>query len=405
MSGRVRPRLTSAFVSAACVATLAAACGGSTTVTEITGPTGTAARCQTAVSASSGTLPAGGGTVTATVSAGRECTWSASSEVEWVRVAPASGQGQGTLEVTADANPAGQPRSAAVVVNEQRLSLSQDPAPCRYELGSAPRMSHTGGRATMPMSATDGCGWDASSSAEWARVLSGSGTGAGTVQLEIAPNPGSTRTATITAAGETRSITQEGRSSTPAPGPPTPDPPPPPSCAVTIDRDERSFGSAGGNGSVRVNAAAGCSWNAAADASWLELSRSSGTGSEDLRYTVAANTRTDSRTGIITIAGRTHTVRQDGAPAPPPGDDDDDDDDDDDGGKIEVSGRAWFVAGSCPSVAFSVDWRRVFTDGSTKFKGGKCGDIRNGVEVEVEGRLVDGRVRASEVHIRDDDDD
>jgi hypothetical protein len=133
--------------------------------------------------------------------------------------------------------------------------------------------------------------------------------------------------------------------------------------------------------------------------SWIELSGSNGTGTNSFSYRVAENTSTSARTGTITVSGRTHTVRQDGAPASGGG-----------GGggggeeKVEVSGRAFLVGGSCPSISFLLDLvRRVFTTSDTRFRG-SCGDIHNGTSVRVEGRLQsDGRIRATEVRIRDDD--
>jgi hypothetical protein len=55
-------------------------------------------------------------------------------------------------------------------------------------------------------------------------------------------------------------------------------------------------------------------------------------------------------------------------------------------------------------VGFVVEFRRVFTNGDTKFRG-NCRNLRSGVEVDVEGRLQsDGRIRATEVRVRGGDD-
>jgi hypothetical protein len=393
--------MTFATLSAACVAALAAACGGSTTVTEITGPSD-AARCQTSVSAPSGAVPADGATLTVTVSAARECEWSAASEASWAQVTPTSGQGEAALTVSVAANPATQARSTSLVVNGQRLSLSQDAAPCRFGLSGTSRMSHAGGRAGVTVSATDGCSWRATSDAGWARVVRDSGTGPGTVELDIAPNTGSTaRTARIAVEGEAHSLTQDPAPSggNPAPDPePEPDPGPPGgSCTPSIDDDDQSFGASGGSGSFRVNAPGQCEWRATTGASWIRLSNADGRGNGTVSYTVERNASPSSRSGTISVGSRTHTVRQDGEPAPPPPGEDDDDDE-----EVELSGRAWLLSGSCPNISFSVDWRRVFTTGDTRFRGGACSDLRPGTEVEVKGRPDDGRIRAGEVRLRRD---
>jgi hypothetical protein len=142
-----------------------------------------------------------------------------------------------------------------------------------------------------------------------------------------------------------------------------------------------------------VLAPPGCTWNASSDSGWLSVNGASGTGPGTVNYTVASNNVNNSRTGVISVAGRTHTVRQD-AGSPPPDED----------RPTEVSGRAFFVEGSCPNLSFVVDLRRVFTTADTRFRGGNCGDLRWGTEVRVEGRVQsDGRIRATEVRVRDDD--
>jgi hypothetical protein len=61
------------------------------------------------------------------------------------------------------------------------------------------------------------------------------------------------------------------------------------------------------------------------------------------------------------------------------------------------------VEGSCPSIGFLLELRRVFTNGETRFRG-DCRSIRTGTDVRVEGRVQsDGRVRATDVRVRNDD--
>jgi hypothetical protein len=141
---------------------------------------------------------------------------------------------------------------------------------------------------------------------------------------------------------------------------------------------------------VRVSTSAGCGWSASANQGWIELGGSGGTGTDTLRYRVRDNSSTSSRGGAITIAGQTYTVRQDGAAPPPPPQDQ----------RVSFSGRAFFVDGSCPNLSFFVDFRRVVTNGETKFKGGRCQGISSGDEVSGEGRLSDGRIVATEIDVR-----
>jgi len=61
------------------------------------------------------------------------------------------------------------------------------------------------------------------------------------------------------------------------------------------------------------------------------------------------------------------------------------------------------LAGSCPSVTFSVRGQRAYTTPDTRYKKREgCSSLRNGVEVEIDGtRMSDGRVRVDRVEIDD----
>jgi hypothetical protein len=314
----VRERMNFAkFITGAVVAALAAGCGGSTTtVTEIAGPT--AARCQTSIASTPATVPHAGSQITISIVAERECTWTATSEASWAQVAPASGQGQSPLAVTVVANPNASTRSGVIAINDTRLSLTQEAAPCRFQLGSSrSQLSHTGGRNSVSLSAPSGCAWRASSSQGWARVTPDSGSGAATLDIEATPNTGAERTATISIADQTLLLVQEA-------------PPTPPGAGGG------SGGGGGGGGGGEGGGGAG-----------------GGGGSEEPR--------------------------------------------------IELSGRALLVQGSCPSISFILDLHRVFTNGDTRFRS-ECRSIRTGTDVRVDGRVQsDGRVRATEVRVRDND--
>jgi Zn-dependent metalloprotease len=84
-------------------------------------------------------------------------------------------------------------------------------------------------------------------------------------------------------------------------------------CTYSISPSSASFAAAGGTGSVSVTAGAGCSWTAVSNASFITITGgASGTGSGTVSYSVASNGGTTSRTGTLTIAGKTFTVTQAG---------------------------------------------------------------------------------------------
>ena len=84
-------------------------------------------------------------------------------------------------------------------------------------------------------------------------------------------------------------------------------------CNYSVSPSSQSFDASGGNGSVSVVVNSGCSWNASSNAGWISInSGGSGSASGTIRYSVAPNQDTDSRSGTISLDGGTFTVFQDG---------------------------------------------------------------------------------------------
>jgi hypothetical protein len=87
------------------------------------------------------------------------------------------------------------------------------------------------------------------------------------------------------------------------------------SCTYSLSSTSASFDEAAASGSIGVTAGAGCSWTASSGASWITITSGfSGSGNGTVWYSVAANTSTTARNGTLTVAGRTFTVYQSGAP-------------------------------------------------------------------------------------------
>lgn len=81
---------------------------------------------------------------------------------------------------------------------------------------------------------------------------------------------------------------------------------------LTLTPTNGNQGSEAGSGSLSVTAAAGSSWSAIANQSWIHTS-SSGSGNGTVNYTIDANTSESSRAGTITVQGQTFTITQAGA--------------------------------------------------------------------------------------------
>ena len=296
----MRTPLKTAISTVAVLASALAAAGcGSSTATN-TSPS-SINRCGVSLNGG-GTVPAQGGSATISVAAARECSWSATTEGAWLSIrSGATGQGDGSVVVTAVANPDPVVRRGAVVLNEQRHAVVQAAGECSIALAeneeTFPR-SGGSGRVEVRASSTL-CSWTAVSDSEWIHIRSGaSGTGTGDVPFDVMGTTGPTRSGAITVAGQRYEITQsEG-------------------CAYSITPDSQTVPAGGGGGSIAVRTAAACSWTAASNVSWLTLSVREGSGPGTVSF--SATPTTNARTGTAVIAGRTFTVTQSAAPGPSP---------------------------------------------------------------------------------------
>lgn len=67
---------------------------------------------------------------------------------------------------------------------------------------------------------------------------------------------------------------------------------------------------------------------------------------------------------------------------------------------VTVTGTVSAVTGACPAIAFTVEAKRVKTDGTTKYGGKACADVKVGVKVGAVGiAQADGSILAKEVRV------
>jgi hypothetical protein len=88
------------------------------------------------------------------------------------------------------------------------------------------------------------------------------------------------------------------------------------SCSYTVAPTALSTTASGGTPTVSLTTQAGCVWTATSGLTWIAPSPSGGTDSATVTLNVAPNTAPSSRSGTVTVAGKTVTVTQ--AAAPPP---------------------------------------------------------------------------------------
>ena len=297
---RTRTSLTGSFLLSLLTLVLATGCGSSATTSTATGPT-PVSRC--AVTASgNGQVPAQGGAGSLAVTAARECQWSATADGQWLTIrSGANGQGDGAIEFNAAANPDPAVRRGAIVLNEQRVEVTQAAGECRYTLSEASgSFPQAGGAGQFEVRASSGlCSWTAQADSPWVAVRSGAtGQGTATVRFDVSAGEGQTRSATITAAGLTFSVVQTAAN-----------------CTYTVAPGEFNAGAGGDTLTVSVTAGPGCAWSAASTVPWISLSSAgNGTGSGTASFTIAATS--SARSGSVVVAGRTIAVNQGGGSAP-----------------------------------------------------------------------------------------
>ena len=167
---RMRLRLTAPALLSLLTLVFSTGCGSSATTSTATSPT-SINRCAVTVNGN-GQVPAQGGAGSLAVTAARECVWSASAEGQWLTIKTgATGQGDGAIEFNAAANPDPVVRRGAIVLNEQRVEVSQAAGECAYSLSEASgSFPQAGGAGQFEVRASSGlCSWTAQSDAAGCR--------------------------------------------------------------------------------------------------------------------------------------------------------------------------------------------------------------------------------------------
>jgi all-beta uncharacterized protein/BACON domain-containing protein len=273
-------------------------CESSSTVTSVT-TAPDAPKCQVSVSTPALAAPEGG-TSTFSVTTQPECAWTATTSATWISgISPASGQGNGNVAFRIAVNDGAAARDGEIVVNDSRVHVSQR-APCRFVL-TPPTMNIGvgGGGGQIAVATASECAWTASADGEWITIAPpASGAGDGTVSFTIGNNTGSERTGGVVVGGQRATIVQSATAA-------------PTACSYSISPASENIPATGGPGTaIDIQTQSGCAWTAVSNAPWITITSSAnGTGNGSVAFTVGVNTGA-SRTGTLTVAGRTFTVTQ-----------------------------------------------------------------------------------------------
>jgi hypothetical protein len=173
--------------------------------------------CSYAVSPPAVAVPAAGGPGAIAVAAPANCGWNATSQVAWTTITSgANGSGSGAFGFQVAANTATASRTGSLSAGGQTITVTQagtTPAPCTYTVApTSASFSEAGGVGTITVTAPAGCAWTTSRQGSWITILTGSsGAGNGTVTYAVAPNNSDDdRTGRITIAGRDVNISQQG---------------------------------------------------------------------------------------------------------------------------------------------------------------------------------------------------
>ena len=242
----------------------------------------------------------------------------------------------------------------------------------------------SGGSGSISIQTARECSWSVSASSSWVSLGgAASGQGEAVVPYTVAANPAPLpRTASLTVGTEQVALNQA-----------------PASCTFKLSGPHDTIGAAGGVLSVGVATLSGCGWTAASTAPWIGItSGQSGSATGTVALTVAANSA-GARVGSVNIAGQTYTVAQDGAvaappspapaPAPTPSPSP--------APHVTVSG-ANYRHGPMSDLTFTMPGEvQVTTSRDTNFDAGKCGNVKPGHLVTVQGTPGSNGVIAADV--------
>ena len=260
--------------------------------------TQTGQSCSYSISPASSSISAAAATGNFNVTAQTGCAWTAAASAQWITVTSgASGSGNGPVGFSVTANPNTTSRTGNISVGGQTYSIIQAGVVCTATLSPLSASVGAGGSTgnSVGVSIPSACQWTASSGAQWLTITNGTGgTGNGSVMYNVAANTStSSRTGSLSIGGQTFNVSQAGLT-----------------CNFTVTPTAASAPNTAGSGSVSVTAATGCTWQVSSSAAWLTFTGNGGSGNGTVNYSFAANSTTQSRQGVLTVAGQPVTITQ-----------------------------------------------------------------------------------------------
>ena len=321
---------------------------------------------------------------------------------------------------------------SSATTNPNVTGPSSTPGRCGITItNTTSSFSATGGTGTVSVGAARECAWTASAQSSWIEITAGKdGQGEGKIAYRVGANADPVTRRGVLSINEQRAEISQGA----AP------------CRFEVSQPTGVLAATGGQTTIGVQTHAACSWSAAADVSWVQVSPATATGSGTVTVTAAPNSGPE-RTVTLTVA-QDRMVLQQGAPAPvpppapapgpppptpsptpsptpaptptpipepppspipgpepvpepppapeppppppppPP-----------QGQTVEFDGDVDSIDGFCPFLLLEVKHRTVITNTDTDFQRGTCEDVSRNRKVTVTGILSNDQVLAEIVEI------
>ena len=257
--------------------------------------------CRYALSTNAAALTSTEGDGFVAITADPGCAWTVANTNTWITItSPVDGVGNGGVDFFVEANPDLSPRSAVLTIAGQTFTVNQAGYVCEYLVDPLNRLhgfvTETG---QVSVVAAGLCAWQVVNTNGWITIASATnGLGDGTVTYVVDANPTALeRTGIFTIAGQEFVATQSGAD-----------------CTFVLAPSSAAHAAGSETGTVAVTTLEGCLWLAASSTPWIAiLSPFQNTNDGTVTYSLEANVSSDSRTGLVSIAGQDFIITQSGA--------------------------------------------------------------------------------------------
>ena len=158
-------------------------------------------------------FPITGGSGSFNINLPSVCSWTATTTSGFITInSAASGDGRGTLDFSVAPNMSGG-RAGTIDISNGVVTRSfqvQQPSGCPFALGqTALNFTAAGGSGSVSVTAGSGCGWQATTSANWIQITSSAQSGNGTATFNVQPNTtGNPRSGSVSVGARTFTVTQ-----------------------------------------------------------------------------------------------------------------------------------------------------------------------------------------------------